>query len=278
MRRDRACNRLAVLFVSIPVGTLAKLSMPTRVLLAFVVLESAVAPCCSAVDVLLSYGAWSMSPFTSTVEAQCEQIVEAVVKERVGRELPGFITTTFEQNVDLTSAGQFVGVEVARTISGDRFRVGGSITYVELDLPYTLDARQSLSLGRFELADAVTTGTGTVHIKAIDLALLAGWNICRTDRLLITIGSGINILPVEGTIGIDNQTTISTRLGSRSFESAGVESIDELRSESDAISSILVTPLASVTAQVRAFRHGGLVFRALLSQGTFLSGGAYVRF
>lgn len=219
-----------------------------------------------------------MSPFTSTVEVQCEQIVEAAVKERVGRELPGFITTAFEQNVDLTSAGQFVGVEVARQISGDRFRVGGSVTYVELDMPYVLDARQSLSLGRFELADAVTTGTGTVHIKAFDLAFLAGWSLYRTDRFLITLGSGINILPVQGTIAMDNRTTISTRLASRSFERTGEESIDELRSKNEAISGILVSPLVSATLQVRAFKQGGVVFRTLLSQGTFLSGGAYLRF
>lgn len=225
-------------------------------------------------DLRLSYGRWSLSPFTSLVERESENLIKRELTRLVDSVLPQDVFSTFE-DIDLSSSGQMVSCSLWYRF--DQFSLGIKGDYFEFTMPFSLSAEQSLTFLDIELADVRTEGRGEVRLSALMVSLLARWEVLSLPRFSLFVQGGLSAMPYAGEVSLDQHTVIKTPLGDLEYSGDLSETIDNIRSWDEDIPSVLWAPVFGISGRYAVYRGLGMFLDLGFSQGTVVAAGLSFR-
>ncbi len=221
-------------------------------------------------DLELSYGRWSLSPYTSLAERETENLIKRELTRVVDSFLPNNVFSSLE-SIDLSSSGQMVSFTLWYRFN--RFALGLKTDYFEFLMPFSISAEQSLSFLDFALVDVRTEGRGEVRLSSLMLSLLARWEVIASSKFQLFLQGGLNALPYAGEISLTQTTTVATPLGDAVYSGDLSETIENIRSWDEDIPAFLWAPVFGAKARYALHPRVGLFLDLAFAQGTILSAG-----
>jgi hypothetical protein len=229
------------------------------------------------IGISLSYGGWTLTPFTPLVEKESEAMIRSEFSNLMDPILPPYIL--FDNRIDADfsdSSGHFLSCRLWMDISS-KFSLGIQGDLIHFRMPYRLYAEQEFTFDQFVLARQTTEGNGSLVIKSAILSLSLGFKLIRLKNLDIFLTGGVSVMPFEGEFELTGQVTYTTIVGSLTFEEEERTDIDQLRTMVSDIPSVIIAPTAGVTFYYRLFNSGGITLSTNLSHGFSGTLGGYIR-
>ncbi len=227
-------------------------------------------------ELSVSYGLWSSFPFTTLVESQCNKMIDYEIQKLLGWASPLLTLTNDKQDIDFSSSGQAIHSTLKYNFPGSRLAVSLEASWLRLDLPFTLEFRQSVELYGFPIARARTLGSGTARIRSLDATAWVHWRVWQRKRVECSLAAGLHVMPLKGEVSLKGHASLDTIVGSEELDLDDRETMAELRSEGLHIPRALVFPALAFSAGYSLSRNLGVLARLTLSQGVFLSLGLTV--
>jgi len=225
------------------------------------------------VEFHLSYGGWSFSPFTSLVERETENLVKEELTRLVDSVLPSDVFSTFE-NIDISSSGRMAALTM--WVNWGRFSLGLESDYFEFNLPFTISAEQSVEFLNTQLLNVRTRGSGEVRLHSVMFSFLTRWAVVSTSRFHLHLRGGINLMPFDGEISLDQRTVITTPLGDSEFSGVLSETVKNIRGWDEDIPSLLFAPSFGVNLQYDLLPRLGVFAGLAVHQGLYAAVGLAV--
>lgn len=229
-------------------------------------------------DVQLSFGGWSLSPFRSMVESECERLIKNEFEKLVGSAIPNDFLTPLLSSVDLSSSGHFFSLAVSYRFGEGRFSAGLRGDYFDFRVPYSLSINESLEIWGFPLAALEGQGQGTVRLSGFAVSLLGRWTPLMTKRVDLSLHAGLMMLPFQGKILLDLTAALRTPLGDLQFSGSFDDTFDEIRDLGLDLPSTIFSPTLGIEFRYRFLPDAGLFLNATAAQGSFFSGGLFFSF
>jgi len=246
------------------------------ILLAVLMVIGAAAASAETIEFRLSYGGWSLSPFHSTVETKCEELIKDEFFKLFDSILPASFLSPVRSEVDLSSSGTFLAAEIWMPLGRSRFAVGIRGDLFNFKVPFTAVAREAIDIFGFPIAEVTGRGQGTVDLKGLGVSLLGRWTAVSTRHWDLSLQAGMSTVPFRGRIAMNQEISVATLLGDLRFTGRMDQSIADIREADDHVPSMIIAPTAGIDVKYRFSGNAGLFINATVSQGTFLSGGFFV--
>ncbi|MBN2245687.1 MAG: hypothetical protein JW755_07565 [Candidatus Aminicenantes bacterium] len=229
-------------------------------------------------EIQISYGRWSLSPFTTLLEKESENLVKEGLKQVVDPFLPSYIQYIIQSNIDFSSSGQFVSLNFWYNFKNARYSLGFKGELIDFSLPYTMLSEQTLNFQDFKLAKIKIHAEGEVDLRSGTLSLLGRWSPVSGPVFKWWLYGGMTLYFYEGEVEIRPKIDLETPIGNINYSGVFDNSIDYLRELSGAVPAVLFSPSVGTQLQFVFHKDMGLVLEASLSQGSYFSGGMYFRF
>jgi hypothetical protein len=229
-------------------------------------------------DIQLSYGGWTLSPFRSVVERECEGLIRNEFAKLVGSAIPEAFLFPFLSNVDLSSSGHLLSLALWHRFGNSRFSAGVRGDYFAFRLPYSLSVEESFKLPGFPPTTLKGQGRGTVRLNGLAVSFLGRWTALSTRRLDLSLHGGLLLLPFQGDVSLDQTTALETPLGDISFSGRFDHTIDQVRDLGFRVPSLIVSPALGIELRCRLAAGAGIFIDATAAQGTFFTGGLFFSF
>jgi hypothetical protein len=225
------------------------------------------------IDIQISYGGWTLSPFVSTLENESEDLIRREYTRLMETVIPGYVYSTFLSDVNLSSSGHFYSLGLWYNFKHSRFSAGLKAEYFDFQLPYIIDFEQSIDFLGYQLVSLKTEGEGDVSIKSMTFSLLGRWAALSGNTFKLYLKGGITLFPINGKLFISQNTVIETILGDLTYEGEFDNTLDQIRQWNSSLPSLLISPSLGIQGQLRIMDSVGLFLDVTLSQGGFLSAG-----
>lgn len=226
-------------------------------------------------DIQVSYGGWSLSPFTPSVERKSEEMIR---EEYVRMLSPYFsdrdLNISFLQ-VNLRSSGKHLALAAWHDVIPDRFSVGFRGCYFNYRIPYDVYSQQIVSFLGFSMAELETQGSGHTELGSIMFSFLARYKILDIEKFKMSFYSGVSVMPFDGKLRLEGHTTLRTPAGT--FEYLGSEEhlIKKIREWNEQIPSWILSPALGFLMQYRITKDLGFFLDGGLSHGMAYSAGIF---
>ncbi len=229
-------------------------------------------------DIQLSYGGWSLSPFRSLVERECENLIRNEFDKMIGAAIPNVLLSPFLSSLDLSSSGRYFSLALWHRFGGSRFAAGVRGDYFYFRVPYSLSVQESIELPGIPLAAMDGHGRGAIRLNGLAVSLLGRWTALSTRRADVSLQAGLMMLPFRGRIDLDHTISVETPLGDLHYSGSFEHTFDEVRALGLDVPSLILSPSLGLEARCRLSAQAGIFVGASLSQGTFYSGGLVFSF
>ena len=229
-------------------------------------------------DIQVSFGGWSLSPFRSIVERECERLIKNEFNKLVESAIPNDFLTPLISSVDLSSSGHFFSLAGSYRFGEGRFSVGLRGDYFDFRVPYSLSVNESLEIWGFPLAALEGQGQGTVRLSGLAVSVLGRWTPLMTKRVDLSLQAGLMMLPFQGKILLDLTAALKTALGDLQFSGSFDDTFDEIRDLGLDLPSVIFSPTLGIEFRYRFLPDAGFFLNATVAQGRFLSGGLFYSF
>ena len=229
-------------------------------------------------ELQLSYGRWSLSPFTTILEKESENLVKEGLKQAVDPVLPRYTQSIIQSNIDFSSSGQFVGLNLWYNFKNSRFSLGFKGNYINFSLPYEIMSQQTIDFLNFNLVKLDLQGNGEVHLRSGTLSFLGRWAPLSSPVFKWWFYGGVILYFYEGDVGIQQKIVLDTPIGDLSYAGSFDHTIKDMRDLSEDIPASFFSPEFGSQFQYAFHEHLGLIIDISLSQGSFFSGGIYFIF
>jgi len=229
-------------------------------------------------DIQVSFGGWSLSPFRSIVERECERLIKNEFSKLVESAIPNDLLTPLLSSVDLSSSGHFFSLAASYRFGEGRFSVGLRGDYFDFRVPYSLSVNESLEIWGFPLAALEGQGQGTVRLSGLAVSVLGRWTPLMTKRVDLSLQAGLMMLPFQGKILLDLTAALKTALGDLQFSGSFDDTFDEIRELGLDLPSVIFSPTFGIEFRYRFLPDAGFYLNATAAQGSFLSGGLFFSF
>jgi hypothetical protein len=229
-------------------------------------------------DVRVAFGGWTLSPFQTLIERECERLIKSEFESSVGSSVAGVILSPFLSNVDLSSSGHFFSLAMWYRLGGGRFSTGLRGDYFDFRVPYSVSAQESLAILGLPLATLDGRGTGTVRFSGLAVSLLGRWTPLSTRRADLSIQGGLMMLPFQGKVSLDQTTALKTAVGDIQVSGKLDQTFEMVRDLGLDLPSVLFSPVLGIELGYRLTEDVGLFLNAISAQGSFLSGGLFFFF
>ncbi len=227
------------------------------------------------VEFQLSYGRWSLTPFTTIVERESENMIRESYRRFVKDFFPGLDLPSFIFTLDLSSSGQYFSFAFWYNFKSSQFSLGIKGNYVDLQLPFSIDADQSISFLQYEMVKLQTVGAGEVNLNSLTVSLLGRWKALSQDRFGLLLYGGLLFFPYRGDLFIEQDTKIQTPLGDLEYQGAFAQTINQIRNRDEDVPTTIISPELGIQFQSRLLKNLGLVLDVALSQGSLFSAGLF---
>jgi hypothetical protein len=246
--------------------------------LVFAVLAGAVFGQSRPFEIQVSFGGWSLSPFRTLVENQCERLIKNEFDKLVASAIPDFLLSPFLSNVDISSSGRFFSVAMWYRFGESHLSAGIRGDYIDFKLPFVLSAEETLAILGFPLVALDGQGRGTVRLDGVVVSLLGRWTPLSTSRVELSFQGGLMVLPFQGEILLSQTTALRTPIGDLQLSGSFDQTIAEVRDLGLDLPSFIFSPTLGIEFRYRFAAHLGLYVNATAAQGSFYSGGLFFSF
>ena len=229
-------------------------------------------------DFQISYGKWSMSPFTTVIENESENLVRREFTSLTEEILPGPVFSAVLSDIDFSSSGAILSLALWYNFGKSRFSLGFKGQYFDFELPYSIFSQQAISFLNYSLVEMETSGQGTVNLSGMAISLLGRWAAFSSKKSRVFIYAGMKFYPYRGDITLDQSTRIQTPLGDINYDGSFGHTINQVRELGADIPTLIVSPSLGAQFQAAILKKTGLFLDISLSQGTFFSGGLFFSF
>ncbi len=229
-------------------------------------------------EIQISYGRWSLSPFTTLLEKESENLVKEGLEQLVDPVLPKYIQVIIQSDIDFSSSGQFVSLNFWYNFKNTRCSLGLKGELIDFSLPYTMFYEQTVDFQDYNLAKLEVQADGEVGLRSGTLSLLGRWAPISGPAFKWWFYGGMTLFFYEGEVENRQNIKLETLIGDVNYSGAFDNSIDDLRKLSGDIPEVLFSPAVGTQVQFRFHKYLGLNLDAFLSQGSFFSGGIYLIF
>jgi len=227
------------------------------------------------IDIQISYGGWSLSPFITSVEKESEKIIGDELYYLVNTLLPGAALSAFQSDIDLSSSGKSLDLSLWYKVGQSNFSLGLKGQYYSFQLPYSLDSVQSISFLGFPLIELEAQAEGDINLQSFILSPLARWTTLSGKNFKLSLYGGFAIFHYNGDYILDGNVLIRSPLGDFEYHGEESQSIEELREWSDRIPSWMLSPSLGMVMQYNLTKEFGLLLDVSLSHGFFFSAGVF---
>jgi hypothetical protein len=248
------------------------------ILAAGLVFAGAVSARAGAVEIRVGYGGWTLSPFHSTVETRCEEVIRSEFFELLNSILPESFLSPIRTDVGFTSSGTFFSAEFWIPLPRSSFALGLRGDLINFRAPFTASAKETIDIFGFPIAYLSGNARGTVALKGLGLSFLGRWTAVSSRRVDLSVRAGLSAFPFRGRVTMDLEASAATILGNLDYSGRVDRTIAEIRDSNDEIPSWIVAPMAGLDGAFRITPRTGVFANATISQGTFLSGGFFILF
>jgi len=230
-------------------------------------------------EIEAAYSEWTLAPFHPLLESRTEDAVREAFRDALGSSVLGSILTPLATSAKFGgSSGRSISATVWMRIGKSRFSVGLRADAFSFRLPFTIDARETVSILGIPLAEIDGRSSGTVHVRGLGGSVLGRWLAVRTRRFDLALAAGLTIFPYEGPIDQDIEAGIRTPLGDATISGPYDMTIDQVRRWSGRVPTAIISPSAAVTARYWLAESAGISASLTASQGVFISGGLFFAF
>lgn len=227
------------------------------------------------VEILISYGGWSLSPFITSVEKETERIVGKELYQIVDTLIPGAGLAVFLSNIDLSSSGKSLDLSLWLKVGRSNFSLGIKGQYYSFHLPYTLDSVQSISLLGFPVIEINAQAEGDINLQSFILSPLARWTALSGKNFRLSLYGGAAIFHYDGDFLLNGSVLLKTPLGDLEYQGEVFQSFEELRELIEGIPSWMLSPSLGMQMQYKVNKNFGLLLDVSLSHGFFFSAGLF---
>lgn len=256
----------------------SKILLVLILILVFFCLVSASSLMAGNFEFQLSYGRWSLSPFTTILEKESENLVKEGLKQLVDPLLPRYTQSMIQSNIDFSSSGQFVCFSFWYNFKNSRFSMGFKGNYINFSLPYEMLSQQTIDFLNFTLVKLDLQGNGQVNLRSGTLSCLGRWAPLSGPVFKWWFYGGVILYFYEGDVSLQQKIVLNTPIGDLTYAGSFDHTIEEMRKISDDIPASFFSPEIGTQLQYAFHQHMGLFIEASVSQGSFFSGGIYFIF
>lgn len=229
-------------------------------------------------DIQMSCGGWSLSPFRSLVERECENLIRNEFVKLIGAAIPEVLLSPFLSSLDLSSSGRFFSLALWYRSGESRLAAGVRGDYFNFRVPYSLSVHESLELPGIPLAAMDGQGRGVIRLNGLAVSLLGRWTALSSRHADVSLQAGLMMLPFQGRIDLDHKISLETPLGDLRYSGSFERTLAEVRALGLDVPSLLLSPSLGLDARYRLSAQAGIFINATLAQGTFYSGGLVFSF
>jgi len=226
-------------------------------------------------ELQISYGRWTLSPFTTVVERESEELIQEELQRLLSPSYPENVYSLYSPQVDLGSSGYFLSLSVWYNFANSPFSIGMKGQYFNLRMPFSAFIEQSFTILGQELIRVETRGEGNSKLSSITASVLGRWAFLMQPKYQLSVFGGLNLFPYEGTVFLDGQVLIQSPLGDVLYRQSDSPTLDDVRKWDDRIPSVLVSPELGLSFQYRFTRKVGVFIDVAISQGAFVSLGIF---
>ena len=229
-------------------------------------------------DVQVAFGGWSLSPFRSIVERECERIIKREFSSLVETVIPAELLTPLLSSVELSSSGTAFSLTAAYRFGDGRFAAGVRGDYFDFGVPFTLSVAESIEILGWQLVSLEGRGSGTVDLGGFALSAFGRWTPVLTPSVELSFHAGLMMLPFQGKIVFDLSAVMKTALGDLRYAGKFDDDFDQIRELGLDIPEFIFSPMAGIEFRYRFSQDIGFCLDATAAQGSFLSAGLFFVF
>lgn len=226
-------------------------------------------------ELQISYGRWTLSPFTTVVERESEELIQKELRRLLSPSYPENVYSLYSPQVDLGSSGYFLSLAVWYNFANSPFSIGLKGQYFDFRVPFSAFIEQSFTILGQELIRIETRGEGDLKLSSISASVLGRWTFLLQPKFQLSVFGGLNLFPYKGTIFLDGQVLIRSPLGDVLYQQSDSPTLDDVRQWDDQIPSLLVSPELGLSFQYRFTRRVGVFIDVAISQGASVSLGMF---
>lgn len=225
-------------------------------------------------EIEVSYSAWTLAPFHPLLESRTETAAREAFREALGSTLLGSILSPFATTADFGgSSGRSFTATVWKRLGRSPFSIGFRADAFEFDLPYTIEAVETVAIIGFPVVEIEGRSVGTVRVRGLGGSVLGRWTAVESRIFDLALTAGLTLFPYDGKIDQDIQAALRTPLGDATLSGPFDLTIAEARRWSEDIPRAILSPTAGIAARFWLSRNLGLSASVAASQGVFFSGG-----
>jgi hypothetical protein len=227
----------------------------------------------SAWEWQVSFGPWTLQPWTSPAERQAQRIVGSEANRLLAPLLGEFSIRAFDPDIAMRSQGHFLSVGCGRRLGGGSFAVGLAASYLDLALPFTLHDERDIYYQGFPIAHVSTRGEGRLDLHTFMLEARARWRAFHSGRFTAYAGPGLTLLRFNGGLHLPLVASVQTIFGSAELRATEKQTLAELRADNADVPAWSLAPALTSSLHCRLGAGSRIFVEISLSQGTFLSAG-----
>jgi len=226
----------------------------------------------------LSYGPWTAFPFTPLIENECRNMIDQELNTIMDWAYPLLLIRNEEEDIDFASGGGALSLSLSHHLSASPLSISLELSWLALNLPYTLSYRQSLDLLGVPIASAQTNASGQARIRSADYALWVQYRLWQTSSFTARLAVGGHLLIMRGDISLQGNCEFTSIIGDDELTFNEHKSIQDLRNGGIKVPRSLFFPSLSLNLSTRLWRPIHLQTRLVISQGLFLTAGLSLQF
>ncbi len=227
----------------------------------------------SAWEWQLSFGPWTLQPWTSPAEHQAQRIVSSEANRLLAPLLSEFSISAFDPDIAMRSQGHFFSAGCWRRLGGGRFAVGLAAAYLDLSLPFTLNDERDIYYQGFPVAHISTRGAGRLDLRTFMLEARARWRTFHSGRFVAYAGPGLTLLRFNGGLHLPLTASVQTIFGSAELRETEERTLAELRADNADVPAWSLAPALNSSLHYRLGSGSRIFLEINLSQGMFLAAG-----
>jgi len=146
-----------------------------EIAIAIVLLSHAAVGQIRSFEIQASCGGWTLSPFQTIVEKECEDLIRNEFNKLAGSAIPDVFLSPFLSNLDISSSGHVFSLALSYRFGQSRFSAGVRGDCFVFRLPYVLSVEESLEIPGFRLVTVQGQGLGRVRLNGLAILLFGRW-------------------------------------------------------------------------------------------------------
>jgi len=230
----------------------------------------------AGVELQLSYGTWTLEPFSPLVEKKSAEMIDEGIRYSLG-----YFQYLYNEDQAVTDFAGSSGHYLSGTLwfaLDSRWSLGVKGEYLALNLPFAFTSTQQVNIPFVGPAHIAAQGNGQAEIRSLIVSILGRLQLLHKGKVKMSAYAGLSLLPFKGTFYMNGEAQVDFA-GDQFPEYLQVpeQSLKEIRDLYGVPPKQILTPTLGLSVQYFLFKKAGLLLDLAFSQGTLLSAGLFLQ-